>query len=374
MNIGLEQISLTSTAQVLAQALDCPSMITDTKFIILAVTRPAPGGIEPCDVGTALDAHVQNFNGRALVAQAAAAGDQGTPIILETRHFGNITYTVYRVGSGDSSLLLWHDRDAREKIKQYRECGEKSVAILSGFSHEARNPLHAVLGYTECLLNPQSENLTPTQRDYCANILQSGKHLLWLCEQLEDFARLESGRVTMDVDPVDVHDLLDTSSMLVRERAARKDIELILDEPGEVMPTIFADGRRIATVLINLLVNAIKFTPRGGRVTAGVRFLAGDAYFLVSDTGIGIETSHQEAIFEPFDRGEFQFEGEFGSGIGLALAKRIVEMHSGEITVQSRPGEGSLFIVRIPTVANADGVAGALPSPAHQDMHWGGIV
>lgn len=356
---GYETTDVQSIAVAIVKALDVPTLVTDVEGIILAITAAAPVGFAGVSPGSNVSDRICNFTDSNVVAALCEADDQGASVNLQfaddhAKSFES-EFTIFRVGSGEATVYLWQDRVARAQSKQFEEQGRAHVEMLSGFSVEVRNPLHALMGYAECLLNPKGDNLTDRQREYCNGVLQSGKRLLWLCDQLVDYSKLKSGRAEIDVEPVDAHDLLDTSLSMVRERADQKQIEISLDEPADVMPTIFGDGRRLATVLVNLLDNAIKYTPHGGRAIAGVRFVNSDVFLLVSDTGIGIAPAEQERIFEPFVRGDG--DTRRGAGISLALAKQIIEMHGGEITVQSEPGAGSLFIVRIPVVANSGAAA-----------------
>lgn len=254
------------------------------------------------------------------------------------------------------------------------------ASLLGGFAHEARNPLHAITGFAECLMNPQLENLTANQKEYCQSILDAAKHILWLSDQLLDYSKLDSGRVNLDLAPVDIYDVLEKSSALVREFANKKGIALCVDESHEVFPTIFADGRRLLSVIVNLLGNAIQFTPRGGRVELQTLVDESNAYFIVSDTGIGIDPSHHQRIFEPYERGDDCENGpDAGAGIGLALAKKIVEMHGGEISVASETGRGSQFIVKMPLLPYASKLleaANGVPARRNgrESYHWGGLV
>lgn len=368
-----------SLASAIASTLDVPTIITDANGLVLASTAAESPDLSEITIGSSLRELATNFTDPAVADAIRESTETGVSVILELKNGGRFECMLHRAGHGVNMLYLWQDRVVRDHMKQLVLLGTTHVAMLGGFSHEARNPLHAILGYSECLLNPSAENLTVKQREYCNNILQSGKHLLWLCDQMLDFAKLQSGRVAMEVDPVDIHDLLETSILLVRERAERKDIEFIVDEPSEVMPTLFVDGRRIATVLVNLFSNAIRLTPRGGRVIVGVRFVGMDAFFLVSDNGVGISSDSQVKPLEPWFNSDEKGSSDPGSGIGLALAKKIVEMHGGDISLQCQPESGSLFIVRIPILTDAadalvsPALPTAAPGPQHK-YHWGGIV
>ncbi|HKE01253.1 MAG TPA: HAMP domain-containing sensor histidine kinase [Planctomycetota bacterium] len=231
----------------------------------------------------------------------------------------------------------------RDQVRRKRELLE----MLATLSHEIRNPLHAVLGNASCLLEGAIGPLDARQTVCVEDIREAGKHLLWLSDQTLDVSKIEAKRDALDRAPVDSHDLLDVSVRLVRDRAARKGIAIEVDEPPGVLPTLLGDGRRLEQALVNLLVNAVKYTPAPGRVVAGVRVGGGHAAFFVADNGIGIDPADQARLFRPFERAAEEIEG---SGLGLALSRRIIELHGGQITVASEKRRGSLFAFRLPLV------------------------
>ncbi|MFN0205790.1 MAG: sensor histidine kinase [Planctomycetota bacterium] len=374
----LETNSQTSAAYAIASAVDVPTVITDQEGVVLAVTDPPPPGFDR--ILPEINISVQ-FDGdskdavRAAIDQAVESGVCSNFILVNSEERELI---IFRAGTDENALYLWQDALAREEHSRLLQKGLMHTSLLRGFAHEARNPLHAITGFAECLMNPQLENLTTNQKEYCQSILDAAKHILWLSDQLLDYSKLDSGSVNLELAPVDIHDVIEKSSALVRDFANKKGIVFHVEESHEVFPTIFADGRRLLSVIVNLLSNAIKFTPRGGRVELQTLVDDTNAYFIVSDTGIGIDPSHHQRIFEPYERSE-NGDHESSAGIGLALAKKIVEMHCGEISVASEAGCGSQFIVKMPLLPYASKLleaANNVPTrrSGRESYHWGGLV
>ncbi|OLP17886.1 hypothetical protein BST81_12565 [Leptolyngbya sp. 'hensonii'] len=222
--------------------------------------------------------------------------------------------------------------------------------FLANMSHELRTPLTAILGLAEVLLDEGGKTLTEKQQMYLATISQSGHHLLELINDLLDLAKIESGRMELNLAITEVRRLCDASLAFVREQAKQKGIYLSLRIASDV-DTIWADERRIRQVLINLLSNAVKFTPAEGSVCLRVE---GDpnhevVHFRVVDTGIGIASESMQRLFQPFVQLESSFSRRYaGTGLGLALVRRVVDLHQGSISVASAMNWGSQFTVTLP--------------------------
>ena len=186
------------------------------------------------------------------------------------------------------------------------------------------------------------------QKEYLHDIHSSGHHLLGLINDILDLSKIEAGRMELDLSCFNLGLLLDNSTTLVRERASRHGLSLSLDvEAG--LPDWVADERKVKQVVINLLSNAVKFTPAGGRVTLRARGVDGGVEVAVIDTGVGIAADQQALVFEEFRQagGDYLRKAE-GTGLGLSLAKRFVELHGGTIRVESAPGQGSTFAFSLP--------------------------
>jgi signal transduction histidine kinase len=187
------------------------------------------------------------------------------------------------------------------------------------------------------------------QLEYLHDIHSSGEHLLTLINEVLDLSKIEAGRMELDLGEVDLGELLDHALALVRERAARNGLTLTQDIAPD-LPDWVADARKIKQVLLNLLSNAVKFTPTGGQVTLRAACPSADAVEIaVIDTGVGIAAADQVAVFDAFRQasGSYLRKSE-GTGLGLALARRFVELHGGTLSLHSAPGQGSTFTFTLP--------------------------
>ena len=219
--------------------------------------------------------------------------------------------------------------------------------FLANMSHELRTPLNVILGMSEGLLDRAYGSLTEGQIKSISKIEKSGQHLLELIEDILDIAKIESGKLEMQISQTYVRNLCESSLAFVQELAAKKDIKLITAIEGD-LEEITLDVRRVRQVLINLLNNAVKFTPNGGQVTLEVHSSQADRTisFKVKDTGIGIAKEDISKLFQPFVQIDSSLNRQYsGTGLGLALVRRIVEMHGGTVSVQSELGKGSEFTV-----------------------------
>jgi signal transduction histidine kinase len=215
-------------------------------------------------------------------------------------------------------------------------------------SHELRTPLNAVIGFSEVLLEKMFGEINAKQDEYLQDILGSGRHLLSLINDILDLSKIEAGRMELELTDFDLPQALDNALTLVRERASRRGVTLdrSLDpRVGEIR----GDERKVKQVMLNLLSNAVKFTGEGGRIDVRAVQVDGAVEISVSDTGIGIAPEDQDAVFEEFRQvGTDYASKREGTGLGLALARRFVELHGGKIWVKSQIGEGSTFTFSIP--------------------------
>jgi GAF domain-containing protein len=243
--------------------------------------------------------------------------------------------------------------ETREKSAQLEIASRHKSEFLATMSHELRTPLNAIIGFSEVLLQQMFGPLNPKQAEYLDDVLTSGRHLLGLINDILDLSKIEAGRMELDVDVFSLVEALQNGVTMVRERAARHGIALALRvAPG--VDLIAADARKVKQVLFNLLSNAVKFTPDGGRVDVTAARANGDIVVAVKDTGIGISPEDQERIFEEFQQARRQTErSREGTGLGLSLAKRFVELHGGRIWVESEPGKGSTFTFTLPVRTRA---------------------
>ena len=226
--------------------------------------------------------------------------------------------------------------------------------FLANMSHELRTPLNAILGMNEGLSEGMYGPITEQQKESFEVIRQSGSHLLDLINEVLDLAKIESGSAELELAAVDVGRLCETSIQLVTQQADKKNIQVSLSVPPK-LPEIQADEKRLRQVFVNLLSNAVKFTPAGGTVSIAVSQISNttsDVQTLrvaVSDTGIGIDAQHAETIFQPFVQIDSSLSRNYvGTGLGLSLVKRFVELHSGSVSVKSELGSGTCFTIDLP--------------------------
>lgn len=236
-------------------------------------------------------------------------------------------------------------REARDRAQ---EADRLKTTFLANMSHELRTPLNAVIGLSSVLLNRTFGDLSPKQEDYLQKIGASGDHLLELIDDMLDLARIEAGREYLDLDDVCVVGVVDEAVGMLRTEAEAKSIQLNRPSaPDQLL--IQADRRRLRQIVLNLLTNAIKFTPDGGTVEVEVSRGPATAHIAVRDTGIGISPRHHDTVFKPFHQVDSTLNrARGGSGLGLALTRRLVSMHGGQIHVDSAEGRGSTFTVSLP--------------------------
>ena len=221
--------------------------------------------------------------------------------------------------------------------------------FLATMSHELRTPLNAIIGFSEVLHEQKFGELNERQLAYVNDVLGAGKPLLSLINDVLDLAKIEAGRMDLELSEVAIPSLLRSALSMHSEGADRGGIELALDtESAEI--TITADERRVRQIVFNLLSNAIKFTPQNGRVDVSARLDDGQVEIAVADTGPGIAPEYLEMIFAEFEQATDGRQGE-GTGLGLPLSRKLVELHGGRLWVESEPGHGSTFSFTLPVEA-----------------------
>ena len=219
--------------------------------------------------------------------------------------------------------------------------------FLANMSHELRTPLNAIIGFSEVLSERMFGELNEKQEEYSKDIHASGQHLLSLINDILDLSKIEAGRMELELSDFHLPTALDNALTLVRERAGRRGIALQMNVDSR-LGQIQADERKVRQVVLNLLSNAIKFTPEGGRIEVGAVPRDGSVEVSVSDTGVGIAPEDQEAVFEEFRQVGTAEKKVEGTGLGLTLCRKFVELHDGRISVTSQVGVGSTFTFTIP--------------------------
>ena len=328
----------------------------DDTFIGKAATLGRP--LELMDLRDApLDPHL------SVLAESGWRSLVAVPMLREGRIIGAMVIRRHTPGripqeicdlletfAGQSSLALIN-------AQLYRQLERQSAALevasrhksefLASMSHELRTPLNAIIGFSEVLLERMFGELNERQDDYLRDIWSSGKHLLELLNDILDLSKIEAGQMVLNRSEFAVRECLDYCLSMVRERALKQRILLSLEVDPQV-GMLDADRLRIRQVVLNLLSNAVKFTPEGGRVGVRASLRDQDLVVEVVDTGPGVAVEDRQRIFDSFQQGARHPEQTEGTGLGLTLSKRILELHGGKIWVESETGKGSTFGFALP--------------------------
>jgi signal transduction histidine kinase len=239
-------------------------------------------------------------------------------------------------------------REIADKSRLLEAASRHKSEFLANMSHELRTPLNAILGFSEVLAERMFGEVNDKQAEYLQDILSSGRHLLSLINDILDLSKVEAGRLELELERFHLPATLDNALTLVRERASRHGITLT-QTVDKRLGHMVADERKVKQVLLNLLSNAVKFTPDGGRIDLIATAAEDVVTVAVSDTGIGIAPEDQAAVFEEFRQvGRDDTRKQEGTGLGLTLSKKFVELHGGRIWVQSQIGRGSTFTFTLP--------------------------
>jgi len=283
------------------------------------------------------------------------------------------------------AALRERDQEITLKNRQLEEASRMKSEFLANMSHEWRTPLNAIIGFSEAMRDGLVGELTPEQNEFANDIFNSGEHLLELINDILDLSKVEAGMMTLEPEPVDVGSLLDMGLSVVREKAANHRVRLKTEaEDGLVL---VADKRKCKQILYNLLSNAVKFTPEGGEVHVRARSVCrrdafepiaagmeefriplpetGVGEFLeitVSDTGVGIAAQDLGRLFQPFVQLDSSLARKHhGTGLGLAMVRRLAELHGGTVGVASKVGKGTVFAVWLPLSGQEIDAADAVP-------------
>jgi signal transduction histidine kinase len=237
-----------------------------------------------------------------------------------------------------------------EKGRELEAASRHKSEFLANMSHELRTPLNAILGFSQVLREELFGDVNEKQEEYLDDIFSSANHLLALINDVLNLAKVEAGQVELEVAPFSLREALEGGVVMVRERAMRDGVRVSLTAVPDA-DIVTGDARRVRQVIFNLLSNAVKFTPTGGAVDVRAAQVDGELRISVADTGPGIPREDHERIFEEFQQTDAGVEQGEGTGLGLALSKRLVELHGGRIWVDTELGRGSTFVFTLPTKA-----------------------
>jgi signal transduction histidine kinase/putative methionine-R-sulfoxide reductase with GAF domain len=300
---------------------------------------------------------------RPMLARLGYRSVLAVPLLREERILGALTVWRKQAGSfseeivnllqtfaTQSALAIQNARlfrEIEEKGRELEAANRHKSEFLANVSHELRTPLNAIIGFSEVLGERMFGELNDKQAEYTEDILSSGRHLLSLINDILDLSKIEAGRMELEVTAFHLPDAIENALLLIRERASRHGIKLdrAIDDR---LSDFTGDERKVKQILVNLLSNAVKFTPEGGQIK--VEATLGDSAVIVSvtDTGIGIAKKDQEAIFEEFRQAGNYMHKREGTGLGLTLTRKFVELHGGKIWVASELGKGSTFTFTLP--------------------------
>jgi GAF domain-containing protein len=319
---------------------------------------------EPVQVPNILEERAYAPRMRQMLERFGFRASLAVPLLREGRIIGGLVVRRKAIGEfrpeviellktfATQSVLAIQNarlfREIEDKSRQIEAANRHKSEFLANMSHELRTPLNAIIGFSEVLGERLFGALNEKQAEYTDDILTSGRHLLSLINEILDLSKVEAGRMELELAAFDLPLAIDNARTFVRERATKHGITLdvnVDDRLGEYV----GDERKIKQILLNLLSNAVKFTPEGGRIGINARQTNGAVEISVSDTGIGIAPEDQPKIFEEFRQvgSDYAHKTE-GTGLGLTLAKKFVELHGGRIWVESEVGKGSKFTFTLP--------------------------
>jgi len=329
---------------------------------------------EPASVGQPGDRQVEMVDGRWLQISQRRTADGGLVMTAADvtalkrqenalrRNEEELQKAVHKLEENANELAELAAKHQAETVRA-ESANQAKSEFLANMSHELRTPLNAINGFSEMMAEEMFGPLGDKRyKGYSRDILSSGQHLLALINDILDMSKIEAGKMSLHLEPLAVADVVEDAMRLIRNRADAAGLTMLVDAAPDA-PLVEADYRAVKQVLLNLLSNALKFTPRGGRITIAVdRLPAGDTQerlkIAVTDTGIGIAESDLARLAKPFEQIESQHsKTQQGTGLGLALTKSLVELHGGMLEIKSKPGAGTTVSFTLPVRHTASGDA-----------------
>ncbi len=357
-----------------ARSLVICMMLLSSAFNTM-VTATIPAAVYATILPTSLTsvayiAYVDRAGAQSFVPLLAAVGANLVFFYVLAKRFHQLAFESLFFRAEKNELIAELEQAKANSDEARRRAEEANLAksrFLATMSHELRTPLNAILGFSEVLKNELfGPHANPVYKDYCNDVHSSGQHLLTLINEILDLSRVEAGRYELKEESISLVGVAQECRHLLTIRAQKRDIKLVESlEPN--MPRIWADERAVRQVILNLLTNAIKFTPQGGQVTLKVGWTsAGGQYVAIKDTGPGIPEDEIAVVMSSFGRGALaQKNADEGTGLGLPIVKGLVELHGGQFMLKSKLREGTEAIVIFPPQR----VMNALPrfeTPARQ--------
>ncbi len=345
-----------------------PELVTVLRAAPIPIGEGAVGRVavtrQPVEIPDILDPGAYESRLRDAMTRSGLRAVLAVPLVREGRVLGGLVVARKNPGrfapevvdllktlAAQSAIAIQNARlfsELEDKSRELEAASRHKSEFLANMSHELRTPLNAIIGFSEVLGERMFGELNDKQAEYIQDILSSGRHLLALINDILDLSKVEAGRMELDLSRFDLPAAIGSAVILVRERATRHGLALDVSVDDRLGPFV-GDERKIRQVLLNLLSNAVKFTPEGGRVAVRAVPADGAVEISVSDTGIGIAPEDQEAIFQEFRQvGTDYARKREGTGLGLALARRFIDLHGGRIWVKSRLGDGSTFTFNLP--------------------------
>jgi GAF domain-containing protein len=327
-----------------------------------AIGRLAVTG-EPVEIRDIMDAGIYQSRVRENLIRLGYRSLLAVPLLREDHLLGGLVVNRKSTGAFAPDVIdllktfATQSALAIQNARLFREIGDKSRQLeiasqhksefLANMSHELRTPLNAIIGFSEVLVERMFGEINDKQAEYLADILESGRHLLSLINDILDLSKIEAGRMELDLADFDLPGAIDNTMTLVRERAHRRGVTLgrTVDEG---VGKIRGDERKVKQVLLNLLSNALKFTPEGGRIDVRADVRDRMIEISVTDTGVGIAPEDLDAVFEEFRQVGSAAKKVEGTGLGLAISRKFIALHGGRIWATSQVGIGSTFAFTLP--------------------------